>query len=244
VAAGLEDGVLKLHDGTQLAGRDLQAAVEEARIAKSLLEPLARRIGHAAVAEQAAIAGALHGDILADANNAKQAAEYISRRLDAREAAHERGWRGEPDGANGLVFTHTARGVTVSYHIDAVMIRGAEALKLYELRDNLWQRYARAAAFICKEREIPVIGPVGLVDTVTDLGRKGVVINRYKGLGEMNPGQLWETTLDPQSRTLLQVKVGHIDAAEDVFSTLMGDIVEPRRDFIQNNALSVVNLDV
>ncbi|MFO1189739.1 MAG: DNA topoisomerase (ATP-hydrolyzing) subunit B [Alphaproteobacteria bacterium] len=244
IDAGLEDAVLTLHDGTQLAGRDLRIIVEEARTAKALLEPLARRIGHAALAEQAAIAGALHADILADANNARQAADYISRRVDAREAPHEQGWNGAPDGADGLVFTHTARGVTMTYRIDAVMIRGAEARKLYDMRDSLWQRYARAATLTSKEREFPIIGPTGLVDAVTELGRKGITMQRYKGLGEMNPGQLWETTLDPQSRTLLQVKVGHFDSAEDVFSTLMGDVVEPRRDFIQNNALNVVNLDV
>jgi DNA gyrase subunit B len=95
-----------------------------------------------------------------------------------------------------------------------------------------------------KEREIPIEGPVGLAEAVMDAGRKGMAIQRYKGLGEMNPEQLWETTLDPEARSLLQVRVAHADEAEEVFSTLMGDLVEPRRDFIQSNALQVANLDV
>ena len=103
--------------------------------------------------------------------------------------------------------------------------------------------FGRHGTLRSKEREIPITGPVGLVDAVMDVGRKGVSIQRYKGLGEMNPEQLWETTLDVNARTLLQVRVNHADSADDVFSTLMGDVVEPRRDFIQENALKVANLD-
>jgi DNA gyrase subunit B len=95
-----------------------------------------------------------------------------------------------------------------------------------------------------KDKEYPITGPVALVDTISSLGRKGVAIQRYKGLGEMNPDQLWQTTLDPNARTLLQVRVSHADDAEEVFSTLMGDTVETRREFIEQNAMKVANLDV
>ena len=108
---------------------------------------------------------------------------------------------------------------------------------------DLQRIYGRPATFKVKENEQRIIGPLGLVEAVMENGRKGVAVNRYKGLGEMNPEQLWETTLDPEVRALLQVKIDHRDAAEEVFSTLMGDVVEPRRDFIQSNALKVVNLD-
>ena len=119
-----------------------------------------------------------------------------------------------------------------------------EARKLNDKAGTLQKLYARHGKLVVKDRELPITGPVALVDTVMDLGRKGVGIQRYKGLGEMNPGQLWETTLDPDARSLLRVEVKHGDAAEEVFSTLMGDTVETRREFIQDNALLVANLDV
>jgi DNA gyrase subunit B len=109
---------------------------------------------------------------------------------------------------------------------------------------DLQQTYGKHATLVAKEKEIVIPGPIGLIEAVTDIGRRGFTVQRYKGLGEMNPDQLWDTTLDPEARTLLQVKVSHVDEAEEVFSTLMGDVVEPRRDFIQQNALNVANLDI
>lgn len=104
--------------------------------------------------------------------------------------------------------------------------------------------FDQPATLTGKDGDRTVRGPVGLIEAVYATGRKGLTVNRYKGLGEMNPGQLWETTLDPEARTLLQVKVAHADEAQEIFSTLMGDVVEPRREFIQTNALKVANLDV
>jgi len=244
IEAGLDGAVLTLHDGSQVKGAELAEIVEEARRARAWLEPLARRIGHMPVAEQAAIAGALNAELLADPDNANGAADYISRRLNAVEPPEERGWTGEPNGAGGLVFRRTLRGVTVEYVIDSVMIRGSEARALFDMAAALQARYARHSRLTGKEDETQIAGPVDLVETVLALGRKGSNIQRYKGLGEMNPDQLWETTLDPQVRSLLQVKISHADEAEEIFSTLMGDVVEPRREFIQENALKVVNLDV
>ena len=102
----------------------------------------------------------------------------------------------------------------------------------------------RHGVLVVKDKEVSITGPVSLVDILMLVGRKGINMQRYKGLGEMNPEQLWETTLEPNARSLLQVRVNHADDAEEVFSTLMGDMVEPRRDFIQANALKVSNLDV
>jgi len=141
------------------------------------------------------------------------------------------------------VLSRTLRGVTEHHHVDAALLRSPEGRKLDEIAAKLQETYLHAAELVSKDKGTRIIGPVALLDAIMETGRKGISIQRYKGLGEMNPGQLWETTLDPNVRSLLQVKVSHIEEAEEVFSTLMGDVVEPRRDFIQQNALKVVNLD-
>jgi DNA gyrase subunit B len=136
------------------------------------------------------------------------------------------------------------RGVTERHIIDGALIRSAEAHKLDALTADLQALYERPARLRIKDAETIINAPTELLSAVLEAGRKGVSVQRYKGLGEMNPDQLWETTLDPAARTLLQVKVNHADEAEEIFATLMGDVVEPRRDFIQSNALKVANLDV
>jgi len=238
-----EGAVLQVYDGSQIAGADLRAVVDEARAVKESLNHLARHVP-VRVIEQAAISSALDPEILSDAERATATAEYIAKRLDALEPELERGWQGAPLDDGGLAFTRTLRGVTERHVIDGTLIRSSDARRVNEKAGQLQKLYARHGTLILKDKEHPVTGPVSLVDTILGLGRKGVSIQRYKGLGEMNPEQLWETTLDPNVRSLLQVKVSHTDDAEDVFSTLMGDIVEPRRDFIQQNALKVANLDV
>ncbi len=242
--AAVEEGtVFTPFDGGQVAGQDLRALAEEARAVKNLLQGLAQNIPlH--VVEQAAILGSLNPEILSDATQAEKAAGYIAKRLDALEPPAERGWRGAALDDGGLAFTRTLRGVRECHAIDGAIIRSTEARRLDEKARHLQEVYARHGKLTAKDTEHTITGPVSLVDTIMGLGRKGVAIQRYKGLGEMNPEQLWETTLDPDARTLLQVRVGHADNAEEVFSTLMGDVVEPRREFIQANALKVANLDV
>jgi DNA gyrase subunit B len=195
------------------------------------------------VVEQAAILGVLNPETLSDREQSAEVAEYIAKRLDALETEMERGWRGGPLEDGGLEFRRTLRGVDMSHVIDGALIRSTEARRLDAMAGKLQSVFGRHGTLRAKEREIPITGPVGLVDAVMEVGRKGVAIQRYKGLGEMNPEQLWETTLDVNARTLLQVRVSHADSADDVFSTLMGDVVEPRREFIQENALKVANLD-
>ena len=174
----------------------------------------------------------------------RQAADYIARRLDAVSPPLERGWTGEPTPDGGLAFTRRLRGVQERHVIDGPLIKSAEARKLDALADELQAVYQRPGAFVAKDKETTISSPTELYAAVLEAGRKGVAIQRYKGLGEMNPDQLWETTLDPEARALLQVKINHADEADEIFSTLMGDVVEPRRDFIQDNALKVANLDV
>jgi DNA gyrase subunit B len=243
IDGGLADAVLRMGDGSQRAGADLRALTEQARGVKTLLGPLTRRLPMKVV-EQAAIAGALDVTLLTDATRGAAAAQEVAARLDRLESHLERGWKGEWVEGQGFAFARTLRGVTETHHLDSAVIRSAEARKLADLAASLRETFDRPAILAVREKETQLSGPVELVGAIMDQGRKGIAIQRYKGLGEMNPEQLWETTLDPQVRSLLQVKVSQADDAEQVFSTLMGDVVEPRRDFIQTNALKVSNLDV
>jgi DNA gyrase subunit B len=244
IDGGIDGMVLTVgSDGSQRAGADLRELVAKARQAKALITPLARRVGSRDAVEQAAILGALDPDLLADQEKAKAAAEYIAKRLNALSLETDRNWTGTatPD---GLVFERKLRGETDRAVIDQVAINSVEARRLVETAGEFQKVYGRFAKLKAGDREVEITGPTRLIDAVLDIGKKGVGMQRYKGLGEMNPEQLWETTLDPEARRLLQVKVNDSAEANGIFETLMGDVVEPRRDFIQDNALKVANLDV
>lgn len=241
---GLGDLVLELIDGTQISGADLLKIVDTARRVKKILEPLTLKVGSRDVVEQAAVAGALNPSVLTNDEHAQHATEYIALRLDALAPGTERGWKGKINEDGGLTFTRQLRGVPQRFVIDGDLIRSVEARRLDVMTTELQATYEKPSILIAKEKRQRITGPVELVDLIMEQGRKGVSVQRYKGLGEMNPEQLWETTLDPDARSLLQVHVSHADEAGKLFSTLMGDVVEPRRDFIQSNALKVENLDV
>jgi DNA gyrase subunit B len=243
VDTGLENTALVLADGTERAGTDLRAIVEEALAIRSALEALHSRYPKPLI-EQAAIAGILNPEVLASPEQAANAAAYIARRLDVIAEETERGWTGEPTADGGLSFTREVRGVTEAWTLDGKLIGSADALRLDRKAEHLQEIYARPAKLRRKDNETAIYGPTSLLDAIFAFGRKGITMQRYKGLGEMNPDQLWETTLDPNVRTLLRVKVSELDEADDIFTKLMGDVVEPRRDFIRENALSVANLDV
>jgi len=244
ITSGIKDAVFVQHDGVQRAGNDLKDVVERARHTRNLLQPLLRKVGSRTIVEQAAIAGILNPALLDDPARASQAARALAARLDQLAPEAERGWNGEVVAGQGFVLTRTRHGVTERRVLDAALLRSAEARRLDEAAGALQEVYQKQGKLVAKEKETVVTGPTGLVEAVMELGPKQGDIARYKGLGEMNPEQLWETTLNPDVRTLLQVKVPHADLAEETFSTLMGDLVEPRRDFIQANALQVANLDV
>jgi DNA gyrase subunit B len=244
ITAGIKDVVFVQHDGVQRAGNDLKDLVERARHTRNLLQPLQRKVGSRTIVEQAAIAGVLNAALLDDPARAPQAVGYLATRLDQLAPEAERGWTGEVVAGQGFVLTRTRHGVTERRVLDAALVRSAEARRLDEMASMLQEVYRKPGKLIAKDKEVIVTGPTGLVEAVMELGPKQGDIARYKGLGEMNPEQLWETTLNPDVRTLLQVKVPHADLAEETFSTLMGDVVEPRREFIQANALEVANLDV
>ncbi len=246
IQTGIEGARFQLGDGSVQTSGDLRRTVDIARSVTNLVKPLSlsRRVTSQAVIEQAAIAGALNPEIIADGDKAKAAADYIARRLDVVSPILERGWTGEPTPDGGLAFSRRLRGVQERHVIDGPLMRSAEARKLDALTPELQAIYTKPGTFIVKDKETVISSPTELFSAVLEAGRKGVTIQRYKGLGEMNPDQLWETTLDPEARTLLQVRINHADEADEIFSTLMGDVVEPRRAFIQDNALKVANLDV
>jgi len=242
IETGLDDCVLKLASGEDRSGRDLQALVEDARVIRGILNNLHSRYNRSVV-EQAAIAGVLNSGVTGSPETANAAADYIAKRLDALADEVERGWTGRFTEGEGFVFERTVRGVKDVAIIDDAMLGSAEARKLDEYASSLQDAYPRSAMLRRKDTETPIHGPINLFEAITEAGRKGVAYQRYKGLGEMNPEQLWETTLDTNVRSLLQVKIKEVDAADDIFTKLMGDVVEPRREFIQDNSLDA-NVDV
>ena len=244
ITAGIKDAKFRQHDGVERAGNDLKDLVERARLVRTLLLPLWRKVGSLEVVEQAAIAVVLDPTLLDKPKDGAEAAKYLASRLDLLASADARGWKGELMPGESLVLTRKRHGVTERRVFDAALLKSAEARRLDERTADLQKIYGKPGKLIAKDKEAAVNGPTALVEAVLALGPKQGDIQRYKGLGEMNPEQLWETTLDPSVRSLLQVKVTHEDSALEIFSTLMGDIVEPRREFIQHHALEVANLDV
>ncbi|MGO8840390.1 MAG: DNA topoisomerase (ATP-hydrolyzing) subunit B [Methyloceanibacter sp.] len=243
VGEGLDEALLVSGDGATRAGADLRDIVDTARKIVGILKGLHSRYPRFII-EQAAIAGVLNPKMLKDAKQAQGAAAYIAKRLDALAEETERGWHGEALPEGGLRFWRELRGVMESHLVDGPFIASADALKLDHYAEHLQEVYAKPTTLKRKDLSTQVHGPGDLLDAVMLAGRKGLSLQRYKGLGEMNPDQLWETTLDLDTRTILQVKVGELDEADEIFSRLMGDVVEPRREFIQANALQVANLDV
>jgi DNA gyrase subunit B len=242
VEAGLDGATLTLANGEARAGADLRALVEEARALRRQLDGLHSRYNRALV-EQAALAGALRPLSDADDPEGEARVGLLADRMNAIAEETERGWSARLD-ANGYVLTREVRGVRQAAALDAGLLASADARRLDEHARPLSEAFAEPATFARRGDTTIISGPSELLEAINAAGRKGVAFQRYKGLGEMNKDQLWETTLDREARTLLQVKIREVDEADDIFVKLMGDIVEPRREFIQENALSVANLDV
>jgi DNA gyrase subunit B len=240
IQQGVEGAMLRLGSGEEIVGADLARVVDEARVVRRILQAFPSHYPQR-ILEQAAIAGALlPGRLDADAQGV---ADEVSKRLDLVALEYERGWQGRPTQDHGLRFARSLRGVEEVRILDGNVLRSGEARRLSAHTQALGEVYNTPAKLVRKDREQLIHGPVELLAAVLAEGEKGLTLQRYKGLGEMNPSQLWETTLDPAARTLLQVKIDDLAEADDIFTKLMGDVVEPRREFIQQNALSVENLD-
>ena len=226
ISTGVEEAVLRLASGEERAGPDLQKLVEEARSIRNILSGLHGRYNRQVI-EQAAILGVLNSNIFGDPQKAKAAAPFIARRLNVLAEETERGWEGEFTEEAGFTFARTVRGVKSVAIIDPALLGSADARKLDEYAVSLQKIYEKPGSLRRKDETWPIHGPVGLFEAITGAGRKGVAMQRYKGLGEMNPEQLWETTLDTNARSLLQVRIKEVDEANVLFDQLMGDLVEP-----------------
>ncbi len=233
----LANARLSYDDGRAFEGDDLRREVRLLREATLHLRRLAPGIP-VMLLEQAAVAGVL----TTDRNRAMANAPLLAQRLNAVSPPTEQGWVVSAD--NGLTISRTVRGVVEKHSLEPVALRSAEVHWLAERAEALMARFGSKATLKLDSQTHELAGPATVFERVMSQGRRGLTIQRFKGLGEMNPDQLWETTLDPAVRSMLQVKVGDSEDAAQVFSTLMGDVVEPRREFIVGNALKVANLDV
>jgi len=240
IQQGVEGAALRLASGEEIIGADLARVVDEARQLKRVLDAFPTHYPRH-ILEQAAIAGGfVPGAVDADLQGV---ADKVAARLNLIALEYERGWQGRITQDHGIRLARILRGVEEVRTLDGPMLRSGEARKTGSFTKGLQDVYGDAAVLERKDRNQVIHGPLTLLQAILDEGAKGLTLQRYKGLGEMNPGQLWETTLDPDARTFLQVKVDDMVEADDLFTKLMGDVVEPRREFIQKNALSVENLD-
>ncbi len=243
IETGLGEVALTLASGEQRMGADLAELLHQARKMRSILAALPARYPKFII-EQTAIAGALTPEILSKSDLAEQSSQYIASRLNRMLDEVERGWEGRPSGDGGLTFSRVLRGVREEVNIDGPLIASADARRLDQMAPDLQAVYLEPAQLTLKDKTIQVGSPTQLLEAVLAQGRQGVSLQRYKGLGEMNPDQLWQTTLDENVRSLLQVRVQDVAESNGLFEQLMGDVVEPRREFIQTNALAVANLDI
>lgn len=245
IRGGCEDAVLQKSNGEQVAGQDLIAMVENTRKARNMIAALNKKAPEKII-EQLAIDGLFDRSVIDNPDVLRSKAEQVAAKLDGQEAEYDKGWKADVLGDGSVSFHRTLRGVEEKHIIGASIFDSPEGKALNDMKAFLADNYAEEQRLSSPKlgEEKKIHGPVSFVDAIMAMGRKGITLQRYKGLGEMNPEQLWETTLDPEARSLLQVKIDMLDDADQVFSTLMGDVVEPRKDFIQENALNVVNLDI
>ncbi|WP_046668113.1 DNA topoisomerase (ATP-hydrolyzing) subunit B [Neorhizobium galegae] len=243
ITMGLEEATLTLGSGEVRAGQDMREVIQDALRLRSLVEGLHSRYSRSII-EQAAIAGALNPELTDNRERAQQTADEVARRLDMIAEETERGWTGHVTDEGGLRFERMVRGVKEVAAVDVALIGSADARHIDQMTTRLQEIYRTPPVLTRKDGQQEMSGPRALLESIFATGRKGLSMQRYKGLGEMNAEQLWETTLDPNVRSLLQVRVNDATDADGLFSRLMGDEVEPRREFIQENALSVANLDI
>lgn len=231
LSTALDEAELLTASGT-LQGTALREAAVLAANLNQRVEALNRRLP----------AHILEAAMLADFFRNLDTAAYTAAL--GRLSKDEGGWEVTTSEQGGFIVQRVLRGVQERYALDDKILHSREAKSFVEAAEHIAKLYATPATLRRKQTEVEVASPLQLHQAILDIGRKGMTIQRFKGLGEMNPEQLWETTLNPKTRTLMQVTIGQAETADEIFSTLMGDVVEPRRDFIVDNALKVENLDI
>ena len=248
IEEGLKNSIFENTQKSQVAGEELKNIIYLSKKTKNLVIPLLRRVDNKDIIEHAAIVRGLDLRNLSDKNIGKEIAKYLQQRLNLISNLSQKNWEVTHKN-NALLFERTIRGFTEKYTIDENFLITPEARALNEIKDDLMENFYRlkesgCGTLINKNEEYKIFGPLNLIDKVLDIGKSGLQINRYKGLGEMNPDQLWETTLDQNERVLLAVKINEVDAANKAFEDLMGGETDARKRFIAENSLKVANLDI
>ncbi|MFO1243092.1 MAG: DNA topoisomerase (ATP-hydrolyzing) subunit B [Rickettsiales bacterium] len=239
LSASLDEAKVILHNKREVSGESLRVLVEEAKTITQHAEVLERRLPMKII-EAAMLVDLFNPDMTLE--DATKRAEVLSEALNFFD--EDGGFVCEVTEEEGFKVSRTRRGVEETYFIGDKLYHSKEAKELHGMAAYLQDIYGGPVAIERKGAKQTINGPVQLFRAFMDIGKKGMSVQRFKGLGEMNPEQLWDTTLNPENRTLLQVKIEHSEEAEQAFATLMGDVVEPRRDFIVENALKVENLDI
>ena len=248
IEEGLKNTKYENTQQSQVAGEQLKEIIYLSKKTKNLVMPLLRRVDNADIIEHTAIVRGLDLRNLKDKSIGQKIAKYLQQRLNLIANISQKNWKVSHKNDHFL-FERTIRGFTEKYIIDENFIVTPEAKALNNLKDDLMENFYRVKESGCgllnyKGEEFNIYGPLNLIDKILDIGKSGLQINRYKGLGEMNPDQLWETTLDQNERVLLSVKINEIDAANKAFEDLMGGETEARKKFIAENSLKVANLDI
>ena len=248
IQEGLKNTIFENTQGAQVAGEELKQIIYLSKKTKNLVMPLLRRVDNSNIIEHAAIVRALDFRNLTNTNIGQEIAKYLQQRLNLISNISQKNWKVVHKN-NSILFERTIRGFTEKYIIDENFVITPEAKALNELKDQLMENFYRLketgnGILNHKNEEFKIFGPLDLIDKILDIGKSGLQINRYKGLGEMNPDQLWETTLDENERILLSVKINEIDAANKAFEDLMGGETDARKKFIAENSLKVANLDI
>ena len=248
IEEGLKNTTFENTQNSQIAGEELKQIVYLSKKTKNLVIPLLRRIDNSDIIEHAAIVRGLEIRNLEDENIGKEIAKYLQQRLNLISNIAQKNWKVVHKN-DSIYFDRTIRGFTEKYQINSSFLVTPEAKALNDLKDQLMENFYRLKEFGCgiltnKNDKHKIFGPLNLIDKILEIGKSGLQINRYKGLGEMNPDQLWETTLDQNERILLSVKINEVDAANKAFEDLMGGETEARKKFIAENSLKVANLDI
>ena len=248
IEEGLKNSTFMNTKGAQVAGEELKQIIYLSKKTKDLLLPLLRRVDNSDIIEHTAIVRGLDIRNLKDIKIGQEIAKYLQQRLNLISNIFQKNWKVSYENVS-IVFQRTIRGFTEKYVIDENFLVTPEAKALNDLKDELMENFYRLKETGCgilnyKNEDFNIFGPLNLIDKILDIGKSGLQINRYKGLGEMNPDQLWETTLDQNERVLLSVKINEIDSANKAFEDLMGGETDARKRFIAENSLKVANLDI